>query len=206
MKKYSSHYRGTIYDLGSGESPYKDFFLQYAQQYIAVDWASSIHHTKADIIADLNERLPIPSGVADTILSISVMEHLREPETMLHEAFRILTPNGSMVMQVPWQWRIHESPYDYFRYTPYGLKYLLNKAGFVDIKIEPQSGFFSMSILKFNYFTLRLIKGSRVKRLFLRAIFTPIWYLNQKVAPHLDKLDKDWEIESSGYFVTARKP
>jgi hypothetical protein len=41
LLKYSKHYKGTLYDLGAGESPYKDFFLRYADQYIAVDWAGS---------------------------------------------------------------------------------------------------------------------------------------------------------------------
>ncbi len=94
LQKYTQMYRGTIYDLGAGESPYKDFFLQYVDQYIAVDWAGSFHNTKADIAADLNQPLPIESEVADTVVSLSVMEHLCEPQTMLNEAYRILKPGG----------------------------------------------------------------------------------------------------------------
>ena len=59
LEKLSHLYKGSLYDLGSGESPYKEFFLQYAQQYIAVDWAGSYHDTKTDIVADLNKPLPI---------------------------------------------------------------------------------------------------------------------------------------------------
>jgi ubiquinone/menaquinone biosynthesis C-methylase UbiE len=80
--------------LGAGESPYKTFFLQHAKKYVAVDWAGSLHNTKADIAADLNKPLPIESAVADTVVSLSVMEHLCEPQTMLNEAFRILKPGG----------------------------------------------------------------------------------------------------------------
>ena len=80
---------------------------------------------------------------------------------MLNEAFRILKPGGAIVLQVPWQWRVHEAPHDYFRYTPYGLKYLFEKAGFVDVVVEPQSGFFTMWILKMNYFSTRFIRGPR---------------------------------------------
>jgi SAM-dependent methyltransferase len=94
--KYIHFYRGSLYDLGAGESPYKDFFLKYAQQYIAVDWAGSCHDTKVDIAADLNLPLPIESEVADTVVSLSVMEHLCEPQTMLNEAYRILRPGGGV--------------------------------------------------------------------------------------------------------------
>lgn len=206
LLKYSQRYKGILYDLGAGESPYKDFFLQHAKQYIAVDWAGSFHDTKVDIAADLNKPLPIESEVADTVVSLSVMEHLCEPQTMLNEAFRILKPGGGMVLQVPWQWWIHEAPYDYFRYTPYGLKYLFEKAGFVDVVVEPQSGFFTMWILKMNYFSLRFVRGPGVLRWLIKACLVPIWFVGQLLAPRLDKLDRNWAAETSGYYVTARKP
>jgi SAM-dependent methyltransferase len=206
LQKFAANYKGTLYDLGAGESPYKDFFLQYAQQYIAVDWAGSIHNTKVDIAADLNQPLPIASEVADTVVALSVMEHLCEPQTMLFEAFRILKPGGAMVLQVPWQWSIHEAPYDFFRYTPYGLKYLFDKAGFTEVMIEPQTGFFTMWVLKFNYFSLRLLRGPKLMRLVTKGLLLTIWYTVQKAAPCLDRLDHNWTAESTGYFVTAKKP
>lgn len=206
LLKYCQHFKGTLYDLGAGESPYKDFFLQYADQYIAVDWAGSYHDTKADIAADLNLPLPIGSEVADSVVSLSVMEHLCEPQTMLNEAFRILKPGGGIVLQVPWQWWIHEAPYDFFRYTPYGLKYLFEKAGFVDVVVAPQSGFFTVWILKINYFSQRLIRGPRLIRWAIKALLLPFWYLGQIAAPLLDKLDRNWALETSGYYVTAKKP
>ena len=169
MRSRTEFLSGALYDLGSGESPYKEFFLNHADSYVAVDWADSIHVTKADIEADLNRPLPIDSEVADSIVSLSVLEHLREPQLMLNEAFRILKKGGSIILQVPWQWWVHEAPHDYFRYTPYGLKYLFKRAGFVDIEIESQAGFFTTLILKLNYFSLRLIRGPRPIRILLES-------------------------------------
>lgn len=205
LLEYSHHYKGVMYDLGAGESSYKEFFLRYADQYIAVDWEDSHHDTKADITADLNRPLPIESEVANCVVSISVMEHLCEPQLMLNEAFRILKPGGAMVLQVPWQWWIHEAPSDYFRYTPYGLKYMFEKAGFVDVLVTPQSGFFTMWLTKFNYFTSRFIRGPWLLRRTINLVLLPIWYLNQKVAPYLDRLDSNWSAKTTGYFVTAKK-
>lgn len=206
LQRFIPLYKGTLYDLGAGESPYKDFFLQHAQHYVAVDWTGSFHATKADIAADLNQPLPIESGIADTVVSLSVMEHLCEPQNMLNEAFRILKPGACIVLQVPWQWWIHEAPYDFFRYTPYGLKYLMKKAGFADVKVEPQAGFFTTMALKANYFSMRFIRGPKPLRWAIKACLVPIWYFGQKAAPILDRLDNDWALEASGYFVTARKP
>jgi SAM-dependent methyltransferase len=199
-------YKGDLYDLGCGEAPFRGFFLKHVPKYVGVDWAASYHDTNADIIADLNEPLPIESDVADTVVSISVLEHLREPQNMISEAFRILRPGGCLVLQVPWQWWVHEAPYDYFRYTPYGLKYICAKAGFVDIRVEPVGGFFSMFILKFNYFSSRFVMGPRPFRWAIKALLIPMWYAGQWAAPILDKLDRNWQLEAAGYNVTARKP
>jgi hypothetical protein len=110
-----------------------------------------------------------------------------------------------MVLQLPWQWWIHEAPYDFFRYTPNGLKYMFEKAGFVGIAIEPQAGYFTTAVLKWNYFTSRFLRGPKLLRRVLKACLLPFWYLGQKISPVLDKLDRNWALETSGYYVIASK-
>lgn len=205
LRKYSGLYRGKLYDLGCGNAPYREFFMRYAEQYIGVDWSKSNYGVGADLLADLNESLPIESGTADTVVSLSVLEHLYNPEKMILEAYRILKVDGAIVLQVPWQWWIHEAPYDYFRYSPYGLMHLLVKAGFRNVDIEPTCGFFTTWFLKLIYFSNRFIRGPRFWRGILRALLTPIWYILQVTSPVLDKLDSNWALEAQGYFVTARK-
>jgi SAM-dependent methyltransferase len=205
LNKYVPHYKGNLYDLGCGIRSYEEFFLKFSDSYVGIDWGSSIHDTKADIFADLNQPLPVESAVADTVVCLSVLEHLSEPQTLLNEAYRIMKPGATMILQVPWQWKLHEEPYDFFRYTPYGLQHLFAKAGFVNIEVEATSGFFSMWILKVNYFTLGLITGPRLVRAVKRGLFQPMWYVGQKLAPTLDKLDKNWAVESQGYYVIAKK-
>jgi len=205
LEKYSKYYKGVLVDLGCGEAPYKEYLLQYADKYIGVDWTNTLHNSKADVLSNLNEKVNLPDEYADTVVSLSVIEHLFEPQAFLNECYRIMKKGGTLVLQAPFQWWIHEAPYDYFRYTPYAFKYMLDKAGFVDIKIEPQSGFFTMWLLKFNYFTLRFIKGPKPFRTIIKFILWIIWNLNQFTAPLLDKLDKQWNLETSGYFVIAKK-
>lgn len=103
LNRLSNNFRGHLYDLGCGEMPYKSWLLNYADQYTGVDWGSTLHELKADILADLNEPLPIDSEVADTVISLSVMEHLREPQMFLNEAHSILKPGGAINQRVaPW--------------------------------------------------------------------------------------------------------
>jgi SAM-dependent methyltransferase len=205
LQKFSSHYKGDLYDLGCGEMPYRDWFLRYADRYVGVDWSGTLHELKADVVADLNLPLPIKDRVADTVVSLSVMEHLREPQNMLNEAFRILKPGGSVVLQVPFMWWVHEAPHDYYRYTCYGLKYMFEKAGFTNVEVIPQSGFWVMWTLKFNYQSTRLIRGPWPLRKMMSALLHVIWQIDQRIAPWVDK---HWrcEEETAGYFAVAKKP
>lgn len=204
LTKFRHYYKGHLYDLGCGEMPYKNWLLNCADQYTGVDWGSSLHELKADILADLNEPLPIESEVADTVMSLSVMEHLREPHVFLNEAHRILRPGGHMILQVPFMWWVHEAPYDFYRYTRYGLQYMFEKAGFTEITIYPQTSFWVMWTLKFNYQTTRLIRGPWLIRKVMALLMRGIWAFDQRVAPWLDKYWKG-EAETAGYFVVARK-
>lgn len=206
LQKNAHLFKGHLYDLGCGEAPFKAFFLQHVNQYTGVDWAGSPHVVKADIGADLNQPLPIPDQVADSVVAISVLEHLHEPAMMLSEAFRILKSGGTILTQTPWQWMVHEAPYDFYRYSPYGLEYLFKKAGFINIEIEAEAGFFTTWFLKFNYFTSRLIRGPKVLQMILLILLIPIWALTQFLAPLLDRFDNNPALEAGGYIVTAQKP
>ena len=203
--EWSKHIKGTVYDLGCGERPYERFILEHANHYVGVDWSNTLHALKADIVADLNEPLQtIDDRVADTVFSISVMEHLCEPQQFLEEAFRILKEGGGLLLQVPFQWHVHEAPYDYFRYTEYGLKYLLAKTGFRNIEVTATTGFWSTMALKANYHSLRYIRGPKLLRYVVRSLLIPFWLADQSIADFLDRIDSD-KNETAGYIVMAFK-
>ena len=205
LESYSKYYKGTLVDLGCGEAPHKNYFLQYADQYIGVDWTKTLHNSKSYIISDLNKKIEVEDNFADTIISLSVMEHLCEPQIFLNESYRILKNDGTIILGVPWMWWIHEAPHDYFRYTPYGLKYMFKKAGYKDIQIQPTTGFFTMWFLKMNYFSLKWIKGSKIRKTLMNMLLIPFWYTSQKLAPWLDNKHRGWSLESAGFFVVAKK-
>ena len=205
MRKNLHFLRGRIFDLGCGIRPYEKDILKYADRYIGLDWLKTQHRFCADIVADLNHHLPLRDASADAVVSLQVLEHLSEPQTMLNEAFRILRPNKRIFLAVPFNWRVHEAPYDFFRYTRYGIEYLFKKAGFIEIDVEEATGFWSMWVLKFNYQTAKWIRGPKSLRDVIRAFLIPLWFLDQTLAPFLDTFWPAKE-ETSGYFVKARKP
>lgn len=170
-----------------------------AHEYIGVDWENSFHdQSNVDVYANLCAHLPFEDDYADTIVSFQVMEHLPEPNKFLAECFRILKKGGTIFITVPFMWHVHEAPYDYYRYTRYGLEYLLVKHGFVEVFVEETSGFWQMMVLKFNYHTVRFAHGP------LKLFWVPIWWLGQIISPILDRLDPSPE-ETASYIVHARK-
>ena len=196
---------GSVVDLGCGLRPFERDILNYADTYTGVDWANSLHDTKADIIADLNQPLSIESESFDSVVSFEVLEHLSEPQMMLKEANRILRKGGVLILSMPFQWWIHEEPWDYQRFTRYGLEYQLKKAGFTDIVIEETTGFWLMWILKLNYQSMRLIRGPRLVKKTTKTFLVPFWFSNQWIAMYLDTIWRE-DKETAGYVVTARKP
>lgn len=199
-------YEGRVIDLGCGTAQYKEIILKTAKEYIGVDWQNCLHdQSKVDVFANLCEPLPFKDNYADTVTSFQVMEHLPEPDFFLSECYRILRKGGRLIITVPFMWAVHEAPYDYFRYTRYGLEYLLKKQGFIEIEIIEVTGFWLTWVLKFNYHTHQFLKyRNRVFSLF-KVVLLPIWLLGQLIAPILDKYDKHPQ-ETSGYVVVAKKP
>lgn len=203
--EYIPFYKGIMLDLGCEDKPFEEFFTQYVDNYIGVDWTNCLHGSKADIVANLNDKLPILDEFADTIVSLNVLEHLYNPQGFLKESYRVLKNDGTLILHIPFQWWIHEAPHDYFRYTPYGLRYLLNEAGYTDIKIQPIAGFFTTILMKINYFSLRAIKGSKLRQKVVKTLLKPFWYINQKLAPKLDNMHRGWSLEAQSFFVVAKK-
>ena len=83
----------------------------------------------------------VPGGVDDVLLT-QVLEHLPDPARVLAELNRVMKPGGTLWLTAPLFYAEHERPYDYFRYTRYGLHRLLKQAGFRVREIEWLEGYF----------------------------------------------------------------
>lgn len=136
--------KGDLVDIGCGKKQKE--YLPYVNKYTGVDYP-----TTAEVIKPLNgdleidvfasaDDLPFPDASFDTALSYQVLEHLQNPLAAVKEAYRILKKDGHYIVTVPFIHRIHYQPYDYFRYTRYGLEFLLKSAGFEIVKFERGGG------------------------------------------------------------------
>ena len=131
-----------ILDAGAGNAPYRELFSHC--EYVTVDWDNSPHElaSTTDIRGSLLD-LPIDDETFDAVLSTQVLEHIAEPERALCELYRVTRPGGRLYLTVPLVGELHEEPYDYFRYTPHGLRHLMTSTGFSVESIGPRNGYFT---------------------------------------------------------------
>jgi len=76
-----------------------------------------------DLVLDLEES--VPPGEFSHIECTSVLEHSRRPWLMCANLERALIDGGTILVMVPWVWRFHAYPNDFWRMTPEAVKSLL---------------------------------------------------------------------------------
>lgn len=190
-----------ILDAGAGEGQYAHFFGR--QRYCGVDLTvgdTTWNYSGLDAVADITA-MPFRGNSFDACLSIVTLEHIPEPGCALAEISRALAPGGALLLVAPHEWEVHQAPHDYFRYTRHGLEYLLVRAGFEQLDIQPVGGFFRM-------LSRRLLNGLQFFAGGWRWIgFLPAAILLAPPAlmlPLLDCLDRDHNF-TLGYICTAKK-
>jgi len=135
-----------ILDVGCGRQPYRVLFPN--SLYIGMDLSIEVRPT---IVADARY-IPLKDESVDCVLCTEVIEHVFDYELVIQEIRRVLRPGGWLILTAPMSWGLHYEPYDYWRFTPYSLRLILEGAGFQVEHIERVGGLFSL-------FGSRLVEG-----------------------------------------------
>jgi len=190
-----------VLDAGAGEGQYKHQFQD--RRYIGVDLAVGDAHwnyASLDAVADLNV-LPFRSETFDAAINVVTLEHLTDPQIALCEVARVLKSGGRFFLVAPLDWEEHQQPHDFFRYTRFGLRLLLERAGFDEITLTPAGGYFRLLSRRLLNGLQFFMKGSRWL-LFVPAaiVLVPLAI----VAPLFEGFDSQKNF-TLGYLCTARK-
>jgi len=113
------------------------------------------------------EAISLLSESVGTVIFVETIEHVERPQRAISEIYRVLRPDGILVMTSAMDLPIHNYPHDYWRFTPDGFRLLLSVfpqsiVGYQGFELEPHTvfgiGFKNLScdlIPSFNEFLSR---------------------------------------------------
>ena len=197
IEKYA---RGKLLDVGCGHMPFKQLISRYVERYETFD--TQEHTGGVTYIGDIQNMRQISDNLYDSLVCFEVLEHVPDPFKAMQEIQRIVKKDGIVLITVPHLSRLHELPHDYYRYTRYGLKYLLERNGFSVLEMHQRGGLFCFLGHQWSMIFVGLFWGLPI---FKKIIFFLNKWLCVKPSCWIDrKLDKEG-LFALGYSVAAKK-
>ena len=117
-----------VYEIGSyqveGQEALIDLRGLFAgREYLGIDFRAG---PGVDLVADV-EKLPFPDASVGTVLALSTFEHVRHFWKGFDEVYRVLRPDGVLIVSCPFYFHVHGYPSDYWRFTTYALDAMLER-------------------------------------------------------------------------------
>jgi len=117
-------------------------------------------------------RCPFENYSFDSIFTSEVFEHLFNGDKIMSEFNRVLKQGGQLLLTTPFTWNEHEEPYDFARYTSFGITDLLQKHGFEMIRLHKTTTYFETICQLFNSFWIESVFPKNILiRILLEVIF-----------------------------------
>lgn len=202
-----------VLDAGAGDAPYRPLWAHV--DYRTADFGKvGKPYAELDYVCDLTS-IPVADNSFDVVLLTQVLEHLPEPRAVLTELARVLRPGGRLWLSTPLFYEEHEVPYDFHRYTSYGLREHIERAGLAVEQIDWLEGFLGtvsyQALTVSSYFPRRPSQfGGGVRGMALAAtgrVFAAIAFIVWRV---LAWADVRYRVTDTGfpknYTVVAVKP
>lgn len=195
-----------ILDVGTGKDPFRDLTRRF-ENLVTLDFSP---FETVKIVHDFNKGLPFEDNKFDCVILANTLEHSAKPGFLLKEISRVLKKRtGKIIGVVPFLLQIHQEPYDFYRYTRYGLEKLLKENGFDHITIEELGNPFFIYRNFQGFFFWNLLHTELHKNPLLNslAMFTIkiIWFtqkcLLKILSPIYKKCKKDEKVVQGYGFI-----
>jgi len=186
-------------DVGCGNSRYSRYF----PETVGFDITKS---QNVDVVGDA-DLLPFKDKTFGVVLATELLEHLKEPQRALNEMKRVLWEGGKLILTTRFIFPLHDTPHDYYRYTKYGLKYLLREWGILEIKEETDTLGCIAVLIQRIAFQCDILYFKPFKNLFhiISHIIKHFGFIITKEYGVVHKNILEKNIMTSGYYVVAVK-
>ncbi len=209
LRPAMSKLKGDILDVGAGESPWREW-LPRDCTYCGIDVRNADDYgmrMRQDVIYFDGRTIPFPDGRFDGAICIEVLEHVEEPELFMAEIARVLKPQSTLLLTVPWSARRHHIPHDYHRFTRERLRILLERAGFHEPDIQERGNDISAIASKLVVLTIRLVRPGNIVAMAwslpLAVLVAPLTVVMLAASHASMALGRGAEEDPLGYFVSA---
>lgn len=193
--------QGRVLEVGAGHVRRRGYFeppIARTRSWTCVDLSSE---PRPDIRANL-QQLPLADRSFDTALCLEVLEYLPDPAGGVRELARVLVPDGTLILSVPFLHRV-DSHEDLWRFTEHGLRSLLESSGFEVSSMRPQAFALGVAANVLKYAIYALPRGWRRRSLALalRPVLSALWASDRLLAPRHPAL----ATFTTGYVVSAKR-
>jgi len=174
IKELGDNISGRTLDVGCGTKPYEKYFK--SSEYIGLEIETTVHRevSKADFFYD-GTKFPFNNNEFDSIVTNQVFEHVFNPDSFLNEINRVLKKNGILLLTVPFVWDEHEQPYDFARYSSFGIKSVLEKNGFEIIAHRKTVTNFGVIIQLINGYIYKMtVRNSLIRQIVTVLVMFPL--------------------------------
>lgn len=135
LKKEAQKITGDVLSVGSmfdadGEGGFYRQYFSNARSYTTSD-VTDVDGC-LDRVLDVRDMKEVKNGTYDCLFVCGVLEHVDEVFKAVDEITRVLKKGGVLLLGVPFRQAIHSVPHDYWRFTPFGVGYLLKNRYEID--------------------------------------------------------------------------
>jgi SAM-dependent methyltransferase len=197
-KEFSSiRFQSQVLTIGAG-GEVNTLLDQFAQHFGFQVVSFDIDEKRTpDILGDICS-YNFSDGTFDVVVMSEVLEHVHSPHLALQNIYKTLKQGGKLILTTPFILPLHDRPHDYYRYTRYGLAFLLRDFEHVQIR-ERNSYLEAIDVLY-----VRLLQTESKRSRLLAYFFIPLMFIKQPITRVLSKLAAT-DAMTTGYTVTARK-
>lgn len=199
---------GALLDIGAANR-WIESHLPAGADYVALDYPSTgrdLYGAQPHVFADA-AHLPFQNRCFDGVICLEVLEHVPDPAIAMKEIERVLKSSGRAWISMPFLYPLHDAPFDFQRFTEFGLRRDIQRAGLEVVTLQKSGHAIRTAGL---LMCLAIAGGVHVQRGWVKWLLLPVALIavvSINVIAWLSSLVwPDWNHMAMGHELEVSKP